>query len=550
MTDLKQTRSWQALQQHYDQTASITMKQLFLTDADRASRLSLSAAAIHLDYSKNRVVDETLSLLIDLAKERGVPEQIAAMFRGDAINVTEKRSVLHTALRNRGDQAIEVDGEDVMPQVRSVLAHMRVFSDSVREGVWKGYGGKAITDVVNIGIGGSDLGPLMATEALKKYQHERLNFHFVSNVDGTHICEALKGLSADSTLFIIASKTFTTQETLTNAHSARRWFLENGGSDGDVSKHFVALSTNAEEVAAFGIDTDNMFEFWDWVGGRYSLWSAIGLSLALSIGMDRFESLLKGAYDMDEHFRTAPLDQNMPVILALLTLWYSGFGGATSHLVAPYDQYLHRFPAYLQQLMMESNGKSVTRDGKPVEYDTGPVVWGEPGTNCQHAFFQLLHQGTHLIPADFIIPMESLNPEDEHHTILLANCFAQTEALMKGKNAEELALEMEEAGFPADDIRRLQGHRTFPGNRPTNTLLLQRVDPYTLGSLVALYEHKVFVEAAIWDINAFDQWGVELGKALAKKIHAELSAGTQVASHDSSTNTLINRVIRHRGLQA
>ena len=550
MTDLKETRSWQTLQTHYDLTASVTMKQLFSTDADRATRLSLSAAGIHLDYSKNRVSDETLSLLVDLANERDVSSQIAAMFRGDAINVTEQRAVLHTALRYRGDEPVMVDGDNVMPQVRAVLAHMRVFSDSVREGVWKGYDGQPITDVVNIGIGGSDLGPLMATEALKKNQHDRLNFHFVSNVDGTHICEALKDLSPNTTLFIIASKTFTTQETLTNAHSARRWFLDNGGNDKAVSKHFVALSTNAEEVAAFGIDTDNMFEFWDWVGGRYSLWSAIGLSVALSIGMDRFESLLKGAADMDEHFKTAPLEQNMPVTLALLTLWYTGFCGATSHLVAPYDQYLHRFPAYLQQLMMESNGKSVTRDGQPVNYDTGPVVWGEPGTNGQHAFFQLLHQGTHLIPADFIIPVESLNPEDDHHTILLANCFAQTEALMKGKNAEELSLEMEEAGYSAEEIRRLTGHRTFPGNRPTNTLLLQRVDPYTLGSLVALYEHKVFVEAAIWDINAFDQWGVELGKALAKKIHAELSAGTQVASHDSSTNTLINRVIRHRGLQA
>lgn len=526
------------------------MRQLFAEDPKRFDRYSFSAAGIFLDYSKNRITDTTLELLQNLAEQQSLKNKIASLFNGELVNTTEGRAALHTALRYRGEEKLPFNGHDVMPEVRAVLARMRIFSDSVRDGKWRGYTGQKITDVVNIGIGGSDLGPLMVVEALKKYTSPELQSHFVSNVDGTHIVEVLERVNAESTLFIVASKTFTTQETLTNARSAREWFLEQGAKESDIKKHFVALSTNKQSVTEFGIDPDNMFEFWDWVGGRYSLWSAIGLSIALAVGMDRFEAMLEGAYEMDEHFKSAELHENMPVILALLTVWYSNFFGATSHLIAPYDQYLHRFPAYLQQLMMESNGKSVSHSGVAVDYATGPIVWGEPGTNGQHAFFQLVHQGTHLIPADFIIPMESLNDHGDHHQILLSHCFAQTEALMRGKDIEDLTLEMQEAGASAEEISRLSGHRNFSGNRPTNTLVVQRIDPRALGALVALYEHKVFVEASIWDINPYDQWGVELGKQLASKIVGELKAGKTVTSHDASTNGLINRVLRHRNLHA
>jgi len=529
---------------------SVHMRQLFAEDAERFSRYSLSAAGLFLDYSKNRITDDTLRLLQDLARQQGLAARIQSLFAGDRVNTTEQRAALHVALRYQGDAAVRVDGEDVMPEVRSVLAHMQVFCDAVREGVWKGYSGKPISDIVSIGIGGSDLGPVMVTEALQRYHQAGLRPHFVSNVDATDITGVLQRVNAETTIFIIASKTFTTQETLTNAGSARQWFLQQGAATADIKKHFVALSTNADAVAAFGIDPDNMFGFWDWVGGRYSLWSAIGLPVALVIGMNRFRDLLAGAAAMDEHFRSAPLAANMPVILALLTVWYSNFFNACNHLIAPYDQYLHRFPAYLQQLTMESNGKSVRHDGSSVEYSTGPVVWGEPGTNSQHAFFQLLHQGTHLIPADFIVPVESLNPLGSHHELLLANCFAQTEALMHGKNAEDLTLEMQAAGCATDEIERLLAHRIFAGNRPTNTILAQCIDPRSLGALIALYEHKVFVEASIWDINPFDQWGVELGKQLAKTIHTEIAAGKRVTGHDSSTNGLINRVMRQRNLLA
>ena len=528
----------------------VQMLQLFAAEPKRFDNLSMDAAGLFLDYSKNRINDKTLVLLNQLVEQRAVAEKITALFAGEPVNNTESRPALHMALRNRGDQSFLVNGKDVMPDVAAVLAQMRRFSNAVRQGEWRGYSGQPMTDVVNIGIGGSDLGPLMVTEALKKYGHERLRMHFVSNVDATHISETLAGLNPETTLFIVASKTFTTQETLANAHSARQWLLDHCQDTAAIAKHFVALSTNRDAVSEFGIDPSNMFVFWDWVGGRYSLWSAIGLSIALYIGMDRFEHLLTGAHDMDEHFRSAPVGQNMPILLAQLSVWYSNFFGASSHLIAPYDQYLHRFPAYLQQLTMESNGKSVTRSGEPVDYATEPVIWGEPGTNGQHAFFQLLHQGTHLIPADFIIAVESLNPLGEHQSMLLANCFAQTEALMRGKSAEELTLEMQAAGAPAEEITRLLGHRSFAGNRPTNTLMINRLDAHALGALIALYEHKVFVEAAIWDINAYDQWGVELGKQLAKNIYSELQSGATASGHDASTNGLINRVNRQRNLLA
>jgi len=529
---------------------SIHMREQFATEPDRFDKYSLTAAGIFLDYSKNRISQHSLDLLNQLASERQVQAQIQALFGAHEVNNTEMRPALHMALRNRGERPYRVAGEDVMPRIKSVLARMRGFSDEVRDGVWRGYRGARIKDVVNIGIGGSDLGPLMVTEALQKFATPDLKLHFVSNVDASHVAQVLAKVDAQSTLFIVASKTFTTQETLTNAHSARDWFLANGAGKSDIAKHFIALSTNEAAVSEFGIDPKNMFEFWDWVGGRYSLWSAIGLSVALAIGMDRFENVLAGAHDMDEHFVSAPPEKNMPMILALLTVWYNNFFNAHSHLIAPYDQYLHRFPAYLQQLTMESNGKSVTREGDAVDYSTGPVVWGEPGTNGQHAYFQLLHQGTHLIPTDFIAPIESLNPLGEHHEMLLANCFAQSEALMQGKSAEDLTLEMQADGASVKEIQRLLGHKTFAGNRPSNTLLVQRLEPYSLGALIALYEHKVFVEAAVWGINPFDQWGVELGKALAKPIYAELSSATYARGHDCSTNGLINRVNRQRSLLA
>lgn len=550
MTNPVDLAAWKALSAHHDDVKATSLRELFAADDSRFEKFQLSAAGIFLDYSKNHLSETTHELLMDLAKASHVSTRLQRMFDGEIVNSTEGRPALHTALRNRGEKPVLVAGENIVPAIRDVLERLGVFSDKVRSGEWVGYSGKAITDVVNIGIGGSDLGPLMAVEALAPFAHERLNLHFVSNVDGSHMVSTLKKVSPETTLFLVASKTFTTQETLTNAHSARTWFLDSSATQADVAKHFVALSTNKEAVIEFGIDAANMFGFWDWVGGRYSLWSAIGLSLILSIGMDRFEQFLQGAHDMDEHARTAPLDVNMPVTLALLTVWYNNFWSAHSHLIAPYDQYLHRFPAYLQQLTMESNGKSVHVDGTPVTCATGPVVWGEPGTNGQHAYFQLVHQGTHLIPTDFIMALESLNPLGDHQNLLMANCFAQSEALMMGKTSDELRDEMQSAGAADDEIEGLSGHRSFAGNRPSNTLLVQQLTPHALGSLIALYEHKVFVEAAIWNINPFDQWGVELGKQLAKSIHNEISDAVTVKSHDSSTNGLINRALTLKNLLA
>jgi glucose-6-phosphate isomerase len=462
------------------------------------------------------------------------------MFTGQAINQTENRAVLHTALRNRSNSPVYVDGQDVMPEVNQVLSQMKAFATQIHQGTWLGYTGKPITALVNIGIGGSDLGPVMVTEALKAYQSPKLKLHFVSNVDGTHIAETLKEVDPETTLFFIASKTFTTQETMTNAHSARTWFLEHAQDEKAIAKHFVALSTNSESVRAFGIDPQNMFAFWDWVGGRYSLWSAIGLPIACAIGFDRFEELLSGAHSMDLHFRTTPLDQNIPVILALVGIWNTNFLGASSEAILPYDQYLHRFAAYFQQGNMESNGKYVGRDGKKVTYPTGPIIWGEPGTNGQHAFYQLIHQGTHLIPCDFIAPARSHNPIGDHHVKLLSNFFAQTEALMKGKSLPEVEAEMRKAGKSEEEIQRIAPHRVFEGNRPTNSILVKQITPYTLGQLVALYEHKIAAQGIIWNIFSFDQWGVELGKVLANGILPELTDDVKVESHDSSTNGLIN----------
>jgi glucose-6-phosphate isomerase len=537
--------AWRALQQHYSQTAHVQMRDLFAADPRRFEKFSLRFQDILLDFSKNRITDETLNLLLALAAQADLPAWIDRMFSGAKINCTEDRAVLHVALRNRSNRPILVDGVDVMPAVNAVLAQMRRFCAAVRGGDWKGYSGKPVSDIVNIGIGGSDLGPVMVTEALKPYGAAHLNVHFVSNVDATHIAETLKRLSPETTLFVIASKTFTTQETLTNAHTARRWLLDAAGDEAAVARHFVALSTNAGEVAQFGIDTANMFEFWDWVGGRYSLWSAIGLSIALYIGMDHFEELLAGAHDMDEHFRSAPPADNLPVILALLGIWYNNFHAAQTHAILPYDQYLHRFPAYFQQGDMESNGKSVTRDGDPVSCSTGPVIWGEPGTNGQHAFYQLIHQGTKLVPADFLVPLESHNPLGRHHQILLSNCFAQTEALMTGKTAAEARAELLAQGLSGDALERLLPHKVFAGNRPTNSILFRKLTPRTLGSLIAMYEHKIFVQGVIWNINSFDQWGVELGKQLAKAILPELETPGKVAAHDASTNGLINHYKSH-----
>jgi len=544
MSSLTQSPAWQALEQHHKEIAGLHMRDLFAADPQRFQRFSIRWNDLLIDYSKNRITENTMSLLVDLARQADVTGWRDRMFRGEKINVTEQRPVLHIALRNRSNRPILVEGEDVMPAVNRVLAHMRAFTESVRSGAWKGYTGEAITDVVNIGIGGSDLGPVMVTEALKPYSHERLNVHFVSNVDGTHIAETVKRLNPATTLFIISSKTFTTQETITNAESAKRWFLERAKDSSAVARHFVAVSTNAKAVAAFGIDTKNMFEFWDWVGGRYSLWSAIGLSIALSIGMENFEELLTGAHEMDEHFRTAPLEQNIPVILALLGVWYNNFFGCETHAIIPYDQYLHRFPAYLQQGDMESNGKRITRDGQEVDYSTGPVIWGEPGTNGQHAFFQLLHQGTKLIPADFLVPMQSHNPIGNHHAILISNCIAQTEALMRGKTEAEARAELAAAGVGGAELEALLPHKIFPGNRPTNTIAFRKLTPRVLGQLIAMYEHKIFVQGIIWNINSFDQWGVELGKQLATVILPELQGAVPPSVHDSSTQGLIEYVRR------
>ncbi|MFM2641326.1 glucose-6-phosphate isomerase [Vibrio chagasii] len=535
-----QTQAWKALTAHFESAQDMDMKELFAQDAKRFESFSTRFGSdILIDYSKNLIDAETMQHLFALANETEVKSAIEAMFSGDAINKTEGRSVLHTALRNRSDKPVMVDGKDVMPAVNAVLAKMELFTHRIVSGEWKGYTGKEITDVVNIGIGGSDLGPYMVTEALTPYK-TRLNMHFVSNVDGTHIVETLKSLNPETTLFLVASKTFTTQETMTNAHSARDWFLAEAGDEAHVAKHFAALSTNATAVAEFGIDTDNMFEFWDWVGGRYSLWSAIGLSISLSVGFDNFVELLEGAHEMDNHFASTEFESNIPVILALIGIWYNNFHGAESEAILPYDQYMHRFAAYFQQGNMESNGKFVDREGNPVEYQTGPIIWGEPGTNGQHAFYQLIHQGTKLIPSDFIAPAISHNPASDHHQKLMSNFFAQTEALAFGKTKETVEAEFLAAGKTAEEVAELVPFKVFEGNRPTNSILVKQITPRSLGNLIAMYEHKIFVQGVIWNIFSFDQWGVELGKQLANQILPELADDAEVTSHDSSTNGLIN----------
>lgn len=545
MSKLTELPAWLALQNHFQEVKNLHMRDLFAQDPQRFDKLSLSFHDLLFDYSKHRITSETIPLLIELAQQTGLDHKIEQMFNGEKINLTEQRPVLHVALRNRSNLPILIKDKDVMPQINEVLQKMRSFTEQVRNGSWLGATGKQITDVVNIGIGGSDLGPLMVTESLKPYASADLNVHFVSNVDATHLVETLKQLNPETTLFLIASKTFTTQETMANAHSARRWLIDTL-DEAAVNKHFVALSTNREQVTAFGIDPDNMFVFWDWVGGRYSLWSAIGLAIALSIGMDNFEELLSGAHQVDEHFRTAPFAENIPVLMGLLGIWYNNFFSADSHAILPYDQYLHRFPAYLQQGDMESNGKGVTRDGDPVDYTTGPIIWGEPGTNGQHAFYQLLHQGTKLIPTDFIASIENQNPLADHHQLLLSNFFAQPEALMKGKTADEVLEELENEGLSPQNIAELLPHKVFHGNRPSSSLLFKKLTPRALGTLIALYEHKIFTQGAIWNLNSFDQWGVELGKQLAKKILPELTQSDQVSRHDSSTNGLINYYRTHK----
>ncbi|MGU9939544.1 glucose-6-phosphate isomerase [Empedobacter brevis] len=533
------TNAWNALEKHFQSIQQTTIKELFAQNPNRFEEFSIQYPSLLVDYSKNRINSETIQLLVDLAKEMDVDQAIQQMFEGDVINSTENRAVLHTALRNRSNEEVLVDGKDVMPQINEVLEQMKSFSEKVISGEWKGFSGKEITDVVNIGIGGSDLGPVMVTEALKHYK-TRLNIHFVSNIDGTHLAETFKQIDPETTLFIVASKTFTTQETMTNAFSAKKWFLDSDAIEADVAKHFVALSTNAEGVSDFGIDTANMFQFWDWVGGRYSLWSAIGLSISLAVGFDHFEELLEGAHEMDVHFKTETLDQNIPVVLALLGIWYNNFFGADSVALLPYEQYLSRFAAYFQQGDMESNGKYVGRDGKKVDYETGPIIWGEPGTNGQHAFYQLIHQGTKLIPADFIAGANSLNVLGDHHAKLLSNFFAQTEALAFGKDEETVVAELEKAGKSKEEIDFLTAFKIFEGNRPTNSILYEVLTPKVLGNLIAMYEHKIFVQGVIWNIFSFDQWGVELGKQLANVILPELENEEQVISHDSSTNGLIN----------
>ena len=535
-----QLNSWQKLKTHYEAIIDIHMRDLFSQDPERFNRFHLRFNDILVDFSKNRITTETLKLLLKLADETGVQEAIEQMFSGEKINETENRAVLHIALRNRKQSPICVDGENIMPRIDRVLQQMEAFCQSVQRGEWKGYTGKKITDIVNIGIGGSDLGPEMVTEALKPYAQKGITVHFVSNIDGTHITETLKGLNPETVLIMVASKTFTTQETMTNAFSARDWFLNHAKDPVQVAKHFIALSTNRKKVEEFGIDSANMFEFWDWVGGRYSLWSAIGLSIACYIGFDNFIELLSGAHEMDEHFRETPLDQNVPVILALIGIWYNNFFGAQTEAILPYDQYLHRFPAYFQQGNMESNGKSVARDGRKVDYQTGPIIWGEPGTNGQHAFYQLIHQGTKLIPADFLAPAISQNPLGDHHTILLSNFFAQTEALLAGKTKDDVIAELKKAGKTDKELKKLYPHKVFEGNKPTNSILFKKLTPKTLGSLIAIYEHKIFVQGVIWNILSFDQWGVELGKQLAQKILPELEDDRPVDAHDSSTNGLIN----------
>ncbi|MBL3988820.1 glucose-6-phosphate isomerase [Escherichia coli] len=542
-----QTAAWQALQKHFDEMKDVTIADLFAKDGDRFSKFSATFDdQMLVDYSKNRITEETLAKLQDLAKECDLAGAIKSMFSGEKINRTENRAVLHVALRNRSNTPILVDGKDVMPEVNAVLEKMKTFSEAIISGEWKGYTGKAITDVVNIGIGGSDLGPYMVTEALRPYKNH-LNMHFVSNVDGSHIAEVLKKVNPETTLFLVASKTFTTQETMTNAHSARDWFLKAAGDEKHVAKHFAALSTNAKAVGEFGIDTANMFEFWDWVGGRYSLWSAIGLSIVLSIGFDNFVELLSGAHAMDKHFSTTPAEKNLPVLLALIGIWYNNFFGAETEAILPYDQYMHRFAAYFQQGNMESNGKYVDRNGNVVDYQTGPIIWGEPGTNGQHAFYQLIHQGTKMVPCDFIAPAITHNPLSDHHQKLLSNFFAQTEALAFGKSREVVEQEYRDQGKDPATLDYVVPFKVFEGNRPTNSILLREITPFSLGALIALYEHKIFTQGVILNIFTFDQWGVELGKQLANRILPELKDDKEISSHDSSTNGLINRYKAWRG---
>ncbi|WP_231436613.1 glucose-6-phosphate isomerase [Escherichia coli] len=542
-----QTAAWQALQKHFDEMKDVTIADLFAKDGDRFSKFSATFDdQMLVDYSKNRITEETLAKLQDLAKECDLAGAIKSMFSGEKINRTENRAVLHVALRNRSNTPILIDGKDVMPEVNAVLEKMKTFSEAIISGEWKGYTGKAITDVVNIGIGGSDLGPYMVTEALRPYKNH-LNMHFVSNVDGTHIAEVLKKVNPETTLFLVASKTFTTQETMTNAHSARDWFLKAAGDEKHVAKHFAALSTNAKAVGEFGIDTANMFEFWDWVGGRYSLWSAIGLSIVLSIGFDNFVELLSGAHAMDKHFSTTPAEKNLPVLLALIGIWYNNFFGAETEAILPYDQYMHRFAAYFQQGNMESNGKYVDRNGNVVDYQTGPIIWGEPGTNGQHAFYQLIHQGTKMVPCDFIAPAITHNPLSDHHQKLLSNFFAQTEALAFGKSREVVEQEYRDQGKDPATLDYVVPFKVFEGNRPTNSILLREITPFSLGALIALYEHKIFTQGVILNIFTFDQWGVELGKQLANRILPELKDDKEISSHDSSTNGLINRYKAWRG---
>jgi glucose-6-phosphate isomerase len=544
MATLHKLPVWQKLTQHQQNIAALHMRDLFAQDARRFDKFSLKFSDILFDYSKHRITDETLPMLLQLAREAKIEDWRDKMFAGEKINITEDRAVLHTALRNRANTPVLVDGHDVMPDVNAVLAQMREFSDKVRNGTWTGYTGKRITDIVNIGIGGSDLGPVMVCDALKPYASPDLNVHFVSNIDGAHLMRALNQCNPETTLFIVASKTFTTQETMTNARSARAWFLKSAKDNAHVAKHFVALSTNAKAVDDFGIDTANMFTFWDWVGGRYSLWSAIGLSIALYVGMDNFEELLTGAFEMDQHFKTAPLAQNMPVIMALIGVWYNNFFHIDTQAILPYDQGLARFPAYLQQADMESNGKFICRDGTRVPYKTGPVVWGEAGTNGQHAFYQLIHQGTQIVPADFLMPVHSQYKVGEngntHHKILLANFLAQTQSLMLGKTKEQARTELEQQGLSGEALENLLPHKEFEGNRPTSSIMFDRLTPNTLGKLIALYEHKIFVQGIIWDINSYDQWGVEYGKQIAQQILPQLISDEVVTNYDSSTNGLIN----------
>jgi len=541
------TEAWKKLKQHYKTMKAKRMRDLFQEDPSRFSRFSLRFGDILVDYSKNIIREETVEHLLALAEECQVKNAAEKMFIGDEINETEDRAVLHVALRNRSNLPIHVDGKDVMPEVNAVLGQMKKFSEQIISGEWKGYTGKPIADIVNIGIGGSDLGPAMVTDALKPYWKPHIRAHFVSNVDGTHVAETLKRISPETTLFLIASKTFTTQETITNALTARQWFLNFAKDAFHIRRHFAAISTNVEEVKNFGIDPENMFRFWDWVGGRYSLWSAIGLPIACTLGFENFVQILEGAHAMDKHFREAPYEKNIPVLLALLGIWYTNFFGAATEAILPYDQYMERFPAYFQQGNMESNGKQVDRDGRKISYQTGPIIWGEPGTNGQHAFYQLIHQGTRLVPCDFLAPAVSHNPFGEHHSILVSNFFAQTEALMKGKTREEAIQELKKEGMKGKQIRKILPYRVFEGNRPTNSILFRQLTPMTLGSLIAMYEHKIFVQGVIWNIFSFDQWGVELGKQLAKSILAELKGDGLITTHDSSTNGLINTFKGLRG---